>query len=608
MTNLSAKTLRGDLLAGLTVALLTVPQTMAYALIAGLPLSTGLFAAIFSAMVATTCGSSRHLVLGPSNAIAILIQAGTAEVLFTYFRHLTGFERDLMALQILTQLTLLVGVFQLIAAVCKLGRLTNFVSHSVVVGYLIGVAFAVFVNQSYTFLGIPRYDGIHSLYDKAVHLLGSFDLVHLPTAIIGGISLVMLIILQRIDKRIPAGVLTFFVAGALVYGYDALVEWGYLSIPAEMTAERTHTVLLVGDTGDIPHIIPSLALPSFNMKIMSHLLPFAFAVSLVSVLESTSVAKSLAATTGQRLSVNQEIFGLGMGNVVSSLIGAMPISGSPSRSVLNYMSGARTRFAAIFGALFVGLLAFLFAPLITRIPLAALAALILLTSVRIVNIKHAALCLRATKSDAFVLVVTALSCLFFNLDVAFYIGVALSITLYLKKAADPQLVQFCADENGVLTRLNDSEASEDQKIRIIKVEGELFFGAADIFQSTLKTIAKDDKQMRVIILQLKNARDIDATACLALKQLHGYLHHSGRHLILCGITDHVATVLHDSGIYQTMGAKTIYPFNEFEPQGHMVRALEYARELAKMQCIQQEEDEEVVEAETPKILSIEGYR
>lgn len=201
------ETLKNDLLAGLEVALLTVPQAMAYAFVAGLPASTGLFAAVFSAIIAALIGSSRYLIVGPVNAIAILIQAGTADILYSYFRDASAIEKDLYALQIMTQIALLAGIFHLIVAIFKLGRMTQFVSHSVVIGYLAGGALAVIANQLFTFSGIPPLQGVNSLYEKIKYFILNLEEINLATLGIGLASLTLLIIFKKIGKRLPAAAL-----------------------------------------------------------------------------------------------------------------------------------------------------------------------------------------------------------------------------------------------------------------------------------------------------------------------------------------------------------------------------------------------------------------
>lgn len=574
---------RQDLLAGFSVALLTLPQAMAYALLAGLPLSSGIFAAIYSSIIAALFGSSRQLITGPSNAIAILIQSGTAEILYTYYRDITGPDREIIVIRILTQLTVLTAILQTLGAWCRLGRLSQFVSHSVIVAYISGTALAVIISQLFIFLGLPRNPGVHSLYENTIYLIAHIYQAHWLTAIVGLGSLFLLIMFRRINTKIPAAVITFALA-AIVVEILGLSSYSGSSWLSNLHEEEEFSlsllnVLVVGDTGEIYDLLPKMDFPFFNMRIINGILPVAFAIALLSAIETTSVAKSIAANTGQRLSTNQELFGLGLGNFVSAFTGGMPISGSPSRSGLNFRSGGQTRFAAIFNALFVGLFIFVLGFFVTRIPLATLAALVLVTATGIINTKQLLFCVRATSSDAFVLWATLLACLFFSLDVAFYIGVILSITLYLKKAALPRLAEYDIDDTGGLKDLNPHHSNEQRAIRVIKIEGELFFGAADLFQTTLKTITEDDISTRVIILQLKNARDIDATTCFALQQLYEYLRGSQRYLLACGLTAPIWEVLSSSGLVEQIGEENLFIFDSRHPHQHMQDAINRAKEL-----------------------------
>jgi SulP family sulfate permease len=294
--------------------------------------------------------------------------------------------------------------------------------------------------------------------------------------------------------------------------------------------------------------------------------------------------------------------------MLSAFINGMCISGNTSRSSLNYNCGGQTRFAAIFSALIVAVFLYSLGGLVAHIPLASLAALLLYTAGTIVNPKQFFLCIKATGSDAFVLWLTMLSCIFLSLDVAFYIGVVISVTLYLKKAAVPHVREYEVGDDGELRHIDSSDPRETHKqIRVIKVEGELFFGAADLFQTTLKTIAEDDISTRVIILQLKNARDIDATACLALNQLHDYLIGSGRYLIACGLTWQSWEVLSASGMIEVIGKENLFVFDERHPHEFMQRALARARELTAFHpMLEHAPPEESVSAdllvEIPQIL------
>lgn len=579
LENYSVETLRQDMLAGFSVALLTLPQAMAYALLAGLPLSCGLFAAVYSAFIAALFGSSRHLVVGPSNALAILIQTGTAEILYTYYRDVPFGDREFMAVQILTQLTLVTALLQMLAAWAHLGRLTQFVSQSVVVGYILGAAIAMATNQMFVFLGMQRSPDANSLYEQAVYLVTNLHHIQWTTALIGIGSLALLTSLKRMNHRIPAAVITFILAGIVVelLGFSSYSGSSWLANHYAGDFNLPN-VMLIGDTGEVYNLIPKFEIPFLNLHIMNGVLPLAAAIALLSVMESSSVAKTIAASSGQRLSINQEVFSIGLGNLVSAFIGAMPLSGSPSRSNVNYNTGGQTRFAAIFNTLFVALIVCILGFFVTRIPLAALSALLLYTAVNIVNMKQLRLCLNATRGDAFVLWTTLLACIFLSLDMAFYIGAALSITLYLKQAAIPQLVEYDIDEAGDLKNL-DSSKQQPKAIHMVKVEGELFFGAADLFQTTLKTLTEDDTSTKVIILQLKNARDIDATVCFALQQLHEFLKGSDRHLVACGLTLPIWEVLLGSGLVDLIGEENLFMFDETCPHQHMQKAMVRAKEL-----------------------------
>lgn len=577
----SLQTLRRDAWAGLSVALLTLPQSMAYALLAGLPLSCGLFAAIYSAFIAALFGSSRHLIVGPSNAIALLIQSGTSEVLLSYYHGIPVEEQGRVALQILTQLSFLVAILQIAAAWCRLGRLIQFVSKSVITGYIAGAALAMISNQLFAFFGITQQAGPRSLYERLSYLLTHIHHLQIPATLVGISSFVLLVIIKRWKPHWPAAVIMLTIISSIV-GLAGLSSYSDSSIFASFIYYDGYLpdVTVVGDTGEVYELFPEFSLPYFNLRTLNGILPVAFAIALLGVIETSSVVKALASYSGQRTTVNQELFGLGLGNLASACLGAMPISGNPIRSGVNYRSGAQTHFAAVFNALFVALIVFSLGFFVMRIPLAALSALLLVTAFSLVDIKQFAMCAKATGGDAFVLWATLLSCIFFSLDVAFYIGVLLSITLYLKNAAMPQLVEYTIAPSGELHLLDPSEARQKRTVRVIKVEGELFFGAADLFHTTLKAITEDDTSTRVIILQLKNARDVDATVCFALQQLHKYLMGSGRHLIACGIMPQTWEVFSSSGLVNELDKRNLFVFDERHPLQHMQRASARANELA----------------------------
>lgn len=564
------ESLKRDVYAATQVVLLTIPQAMAYALVANLPLSAGLMAAIFSSLIAAFVGSSRFLVVGPVNAIAILMQAGTAEILFSYYRDVTGAEREMIVFQVMTQIALLSGLFQLIAAVFKLGRLTQFVSHSVVVGYLAGSAIAIVINQLFTFSGMPEMQGVHSLYEKAAYFFTHIGNFEFGTLTFGIISFISLLLLKRFGKNLPGAaiVIGLSIAAYSLLSYSNFSDW-------------VQKVEIVGLSEEKFEILPVFSYPSLNSGIINSMLSVAFAIALLSIIETTCSAKSIAATSGYPISINQEILAVGLSNLVASFTGSMPVSVSNTRSSLNLSSGARTRLSVIFNVCFVALIVHFLGFLVNMIPLATLSAILFIIAGSLVNYKQLLLCIKSTSADAFVLIATFLACIFFNLNTAFYIGVVISITFYLKKSALPKLMEYAIDEHGKLKSLDPAKTYEQKPIRIIKVEGELFFGSADVFYTTLKSIAEDDQTTKVIILQLKNARDFDGTSCLALLQLHEYLQKGRRFLIACGMSQDVWEVMSNSGVIQQVRKENLFLFDEIRPNLYIQKALERAYELLK---------------------------
>lgn len=559
---------KSDLVAALSVALLSVPLSMAYALVAGLPATVGLLATIFGTLLAAAFGSSRHLIIGPSNTIAILLQAGLAEILYAHYRDVSPAEKTQIALYLLVQITFLAGLFQFLAGILKLGRLTHFVSRSVVTGYVIGAALAIILSQLFNFFGMAAPDKPLAAYDKATYFFSHLNQIHWPTAALAFFAFCFFFIVERISKKIPAAVLMLAAASLAVV---------FLQYSSE-AAEDVNKVMMIKDFGETPTLTVKFAFPYFDLQQINTLLPISFAIALLGILEATSIARTFAASTGQILSVNQEIFALGAANLGSSMLGAMPSSGSFARSALNFSSGAKTRMAAVMSSVFVAAIVIAFFPLVLQIPLGALAALLFISASRMIRWREVGLCLKATATDAFVLVTTALSCIFFSVDVAFYIGIVLSILFYLRKAASPRFIECRVSEEGEVKALTPQEFVESRPIRILQVDGELFFAAADLLHAAVKAIAQSP-EVKVIILKMTNAFHLDATACAVLQTLLHYTKARGSQLILTGLTRPVWQVLSHSGFVKEIGPENLFLVNASHPSACILAAYYHAETL-----------------------------
>ncbi len=528
---------RADLRASLNVVLLSVPQGMAYAAIADLPIVYGVVCAAVAALVAPLFASSRYTSLGPTNSTALMVfttMAGLA--------HLSADER----LMLMPMLVLMVGAICFVGALIKVADLLQFISHSVLVGYISGAALLIMASQMKHLLGVAAgfesngtfVGTLDSLFDRTA----SFNW-H-PFAL-GAVTLAGYLFMKRYLKGWPVFAL-------------ALILFSTLGVVLGHYSGTWSAGLSFFEPFRLDDLKPraTRVLPEGFFHTISLLLTPALAVAFLASLENSVMAKSLAARTGGRPDVNQDMLAVGMANLASACTGSMPASGSLTRSALNFGSGARTGVASLLSGLFCALAIFALATLplvsgfenpVSYVPKACLSALIIGIALSLLKWSNIRVCLRSTPGDAAVFVVTFLAALVAKLDVAIFTGVGLSIMLFLRKASKPFLVEYEISDEGDLRELGEKRPRPIPAISIVHVEGDLFFGAADLFRTQVQRITGDDN-LSVIILRLKNARHLDATSVMALRDLIEFVRKQGRHLIVSGATREVYKVLKFSGV------------------------------------------------------------
>ncbi len=562
-------TFKSDLFAALAVALLTIPQSIAYSLLAGLPPSAGLMSAIFGTIFTGALGSSKHLVSGPSTGVAILIQSVVSDTLATFYPLVSGAERELLVMSIVTHIVLIMGMVQIVAAFFHLGKALQFVSHSVVLGYFSGVVIAVVVNQLFYFTGIPPPMGVYNVLYKIFYLLSHLFSLSWEGILFGFLSLGLLFFLDKHVRKLPCPLLMLVAIGVLGYLFNEFFSY--------LMKERAFHVINLGDMGFSQRPILAFHLPSLYWTLLSQLFLPTLAIALLSILEVFSVSRGLASKSGQQIQSNQEVFSLGFSNTfLSFLLGAMPASGSLSRSTLNFLSGGKTRFSSILSALITFVFIFLAWPLVQHIAVCSLAALVIFIAPSIVDMRQMKLSFLATKGDGVVFVVTLISCLVFSLEVAFFLGIVISIASFLRKIATPLLVEYAFDSSGRLMIVDTGKVH--RKIRIIGIGGELFFAAVDLFQQTLQKVAKDPFSQG-IVLRLNGVHYLDASMCLALMRLDEFLKVTGRYLIISGITQEVWETLQRAGLIEQIGKDNVFLTNEINPQLSTWKAYLRAEEL-----------------------------
>lgn len=536
----SSTKLGADIRAAGNVTLLALPQAIAYATIAGLDIIYGVVSAAAAAMVAPFFASSRYNVLGPTNA--------TAFMLFSFFSVNPAMQSRVP--ELLPLLVLLVAICSVIGALLKVADLLQYVSRSVLVGYMAGAAVLIIGNQLKPLLGLEKLVNIEKtaiFFGLISELATSLRHTNWVPLAIGAITILIYYAFRKWKKSWPAFSIALVISSTI---FGPLIHFNIGPFAGQATFST------FGFTELIP-AMPSLVRDGIFNDI-SALLGLALAIAFLASLENNLMAKSIASQTGERIDSNQDMLSIGYANLGSALTGGMPASGSLTRSSLNFHSGAATKAAPVFTGIFTLILVILIAwsgetglNLIDYIPKAAIAVLVIAISLSLFNVRQIRICLRSTGDDALVIVLTFIATLLAPLHVAIFIGVAISITLFLRKASKPRLTEYEFNETGELREKEGKTIRSIPAISIVHVEGDLFFGASELFRTQVERIVADPA-IKVIILRLKNARHLDATSVMALEDLASFMRRNGHHLLISGATKDVYKVLKRSGILKTL--------------------------------------------------------
>lgn len=540
------KSLGADAKAGLNVALLDFPQGMAYALIAGLPFFMGIYASAVAALVGPLLASSRFIMLGPTNAIAVLTLSG--------FLGLNLSQEQAVAAMPL--LLIMIGALMILGGFLRVANLINYVSRTVVTGYITAAACLIIIKQLKNVLGVETMRTA-TFFDSAVATLGALPQAHLPTIALSILTIAVYLILQKTLRTMPNVALT------LVIGYFAARLFEAQGWPVAPLSETTLA------SGQWP-----ISVPFFSFELIGQLAGPAMAIAFLSLLESSSIAKTLGARAGDTVNINQQMLSMGAANLGCAFLSGMPISGSLTRSALNFNSGARTPLASIFSGTLLAIGILLLAPYMAGIPMASLSALVILVGLSLFNKSNIRIALGSTNSDAAVFLTTFLSGLLFPLDTAIYFGVGTSVFLFMRKAGTPQMVEFAFRRSGqeVVAK------SERPAIALLHVDGDLFFGSADIFLEQARRITADEN-LRVIILRLRNAHNLDATCAMAIDQLVRFAREKDRAVIISGAHPEVVKVFRNSGLLPEIGLDNIFREDPENPTLSTSLALRRARQL-----------------------------
>ncbi|WP_127477595.1 SulP family inorganic anion transporter [Sulfurivermis fontis] len=524
---------RADLLAGLTGAVIVLPQGVAFATIAGLPPEYGLYAAMMPAVIAALWGSSWHLVSGPTTAISIVVFASLSPLA-------EPGSTDFVRLAI--TLAFLVGVLQLVMALAKMGSLVNFISHSVVVGFTAGAAILIAASQIKNFfaLDIPR--GSH-FYEIIYTFFQQLDAINPYVTAVGMVTLVTGIVARRYARRI------YMIIAMLVGSLFALAL--NMAFGVETTGIRT--------VGALPTHLPPLSLPDLSLGTIKQLAPSAVAVALLAITEAVSIARSIGNKAQQRIDGNQEFIGQGLSNMVGAFFSAYPSSGSFNRSGVNFAAGAQTPLASVFAAIALALIVLLVAPLAAYLPVAAMAGILFLVAWGLIDFHHIGQIIRVSRSETTVLGATFFGALFLELEFAILLGVMLSLVFYLNRTSRPRILSRVPNpkhEKRAFT--TDPALPECPQLKIMRIEGSLFFGAINHVEQAMHNVDALNPQQKHLLLVAKAINFVDLAGAEMLTQEAERRHKLGGGFYLYEVKDTVCSILHRGGYIKTIGDEHIF--------------------------------------------------
>jgi sulfate permease, SulP family len=551
---------RHDLIAGLTVAAISFPQAMAYALIAGVDPRFGVYSAIVVTIVASIFGSSSRLINGPTSAISLLV--------FTALAFIDS-ENTTELFEGLFLLAVLVGAFQIVISLFKLGNLTRYISESVIIGFMAAAAFLLALGQLGNALGVRDKGNGHMQVLRRVWLtLFHGDHINYRALTLSAAAVLLAVVLRKVVQRFGWPQIDMLAV---------LIITGLIAYFAGWSVPGAGGHAAVSVAAKIPRSLPTPHIPEVRTDWLPELSSGALAIAFVGIIEALSIAKAIAYETQQKIDYNRQIMAEGLANLSGGFFQCLPGSGSLSRSAINYQSGAKTRFSGIVSAATVAAALLLFAPLLRYVPQPALAGLLLVTAARLVDFKRLFYTLKASRYDAGLVIVTAFTGVAIDLDKAVLLGVILSILLFVPRAAKLKAKELIvAPERVVRERVPGDPV--DPSMVIYDLEGELFFGAAPELDRYLvalhQRIADDD--VKFVVLRLKRVRHPDV---VCIERIEHFLREEtarGVTILLAGVRPDTLGILHNVGIQSWFPAEHIFP-EEDEEFSATLNAVRHAR-------------------------------
>lgn len=520
MTNYKKSDLKGDLSAGLIVAIMLIPQGMAYAMLAGLPPVIGLYASTIPLIIYALFGTSRQLAVGPVAMVSLLVFSGISTLA-------TPGTEEYLSLAIL--LAFMVGMIQFLLGFLRLGFLVNFLSHAVISGFISASAVIIGLSQLKHLLGIKLSGGenVVELLIEAAQKIGQTN----PTTLgIGLASIFILVLIKKVAPKIPGPLLVVVGSTLLVY---------------MMKLDQVGVKIV----GEVPQGIPSLSLPSLDLGAMQSLLPAALTISFIGFMESIAMAKAIASKEKYKVHSNKELIGLGLANIGGSFFSAYPVTGGFSRSAVNYEAGARTPLATIITSIIIVLTLLFFTPLFYYLPQTVLAAIIMVAVYGLIDVKEAIHLFKIRPVDGWTLVLTFISTLTLGIEMGILIGFIFSLIIFIGRSAYPHVAElgYLSEKNVFRNVKRYPEAKTDPEVLIFRVDASLYFANMAFLEDRLRERLADRPDVKWVIFDFSGVNAIDAVAIDALEELIEAYQNEDRQLLFVGVKGPVLDLMKKAG-------------------------------------------------------------
>jgi SulP family sulfate permease len=530
--SIDTSTFKFDLVAGITVSLVAIPQSLAYAQLAGVPAYYGLYAALIPTIIGAVFGSSRQLSTGPVAMTSLLTAASVAPLA----EHGTEWFFSCVIL-----LALLSGIFQIAFGVLRVGVLLNFLSHPVLMGFINAAALIIGLSQLPTLLGIPSHQSDHFLLD-IWQVLTHIDTMHELSLGFGVVAILMLLGLKKYAPKLPGVLITV-----------ALLTWVSYAIGFASMGGRV--------VGEIPQGLPSISVPPLDWHASISLLPAAFVIALISFMEAMSSAKVIAIKTREPWDENKELIGQGLAKVAAAFCHSMPVSGSFSRSALNLASDAKSSMSSVISAVFVLLTLLFLTPLLYHLPKPVLAAIIMMAVIGLVNFPIIRKAWRANRDDGIASIITFVATLAFapNIQDGILVGIMLSLSLLLYRMMRPHIALLGLHSDGTLRDAQRHNLPRlHSRLGAMRFDGALRFVNVSYFENAILKLERDNPGIDHILIKGSGINEIDASGVEMLSNLITRFKNNGITLCFSGFKKQVQEVMDRTDLSRRIGLDNIF--------------------------------------------------